>query len=658
MIQSQRGFQALKAAYAQSWTCFLAVLITAAMLIPQQTEAQTWQYVYGPNDDVERGYSRVTPVKFNCGAIQSSTTPGIAVDGYIAVGTSYSRDANGDIYVVRVKNDGTTEWEYQYDIFSNNSEDVGRSIAELSNGTGFVITGWTRTPSGDQDVVVLHIDCNGAVFWSRTIGSRMSDDIGYDIIETTTGDPTQSPPSNPMDLVIAGGSRVLGTNPHWDGYLIRMNRSGGLIWDKAYDQLQHDQIFYGLTELRSSLAYPQVVGDIVAVGSHWHDFTSNLQGYAVRVSGANGLITPGTKHGAAHYGGCAAVCGDDVFYSVTELLNPAENDDPQGQPYMGDQDVVIAGYSDSPGDKEIYMVKLDGGNLCIVETDILMGNSTGQNFDDVAHMIYENPTGFTTQGSPAQFDLLLTGYADFAATASIERDMIFQSISPVNLAPIAPISKRFGKSGDGRIEDGWSLHQVQTNGTTKTNGYILCGSSDSDPFNQGDPGDLYLVKTDATGNSGTTTCERDYHPFDYGYDAPVNCVTPTIRVPNTMLTPFTMKYSETTDLEACSQDAEKRVVPGTNSDLPDLSESHLSPVVAPNVASSGKNVRVTLQSTERAPVTMILSNELGEVLHRDDMTISPGTAEVLIQTGDLAKGIYFIAIHRGEHSWMEPVVIQ
>lgn len=651
--QSQKGRKSLGLPFIFS-LIFCCTLFSAV-----HAGAQTWQYVYGGQNQ-ERGYSRVTPVKFSCQLTYDPADPNkIPYDGYIAVGTSYSWDANGDVYVVRIKNDGTTAWEYQYDILDNSSADVGRSIVELSDGTGFIVTGWTTTPQGDKDVVVLYIDCQGAIVWSKTVGDPNYDELGYDIIETETGDPYASPPDYPMDVVIAGSSKNrIGSPLHDDGYLIRMTRTGNVLWAQTYDELQHDQAFYGLTELKSSLVNQPIRGDIVAVGRHYDYIGQTWQGYAVRVDGATGLASAALnpKRGSAHYGGCRLTCSTDEFYSVTELGNPAENDG--AGPYIGDQDVVIAGYSASPGNKEIYMVKLNGGDLCDVEADNLIGDGSGfqLKFDDVARMVYELPIGYTGY-DVQQYDLLVTGYTAGRGTNQIERDVILQTVSPTNLALLPAISKQYGVAGDGYNEEGWSLFQVETNGY-KTNGFILCGETDSDPGQQMDPRDMYVIKTDPAGNSGTLDCERAYDPTEQPYGAPVVCMDPTVIARGFAADRNTIPYDLSTAEIACTQDAEKPPVPGIGDNSRSANETPIATAVVPNVINGGNVLRLQLKSNEHVSLTLTLTNVLGEVVREEEMQMQAGSTEMTMKTDDLPKGAYFIAVRKGGQSWTQRVVIQ
>ena len=99
--------------------------------------------------------------------------------------------------------------------------DGGRALCETAEG-GFIITGYTYSSgAGESDVLVLRTDDLGELIWSKTIGGCgwetgnsvcLLPDGGYVIAgETTSGQ---------------AGSR--------DMYLIRLDSSGNILWEKTF----------------------------------------------------------------------------------------------------------------------------------------------------------------------------------------------------------------------------------------------------------------------------------------------------------------------------------------------------------------------------------------------------------------------------------------
>ncbi len=117
--------------------CCLALLrhpsaVAAALLAGAVVaHAQPFEFVYGAAPATEQAGRRATPVRF---------CPGEG--GSIAVGTRRGAGLTPDVYVVRAGVKGGTIWERTYDLGPGGS-DSGESLAQMADGSGFVITGST-----------------------------------------------------------------------------------------------------------------------------------------------------------------------------------------------------------------------------------------------------------------------------------------------------------------------------------------------------------------------------------------------------------------------------------------------------------------------------------------------------------------------------------
>ena len=76
----------------------------------------------------------------------SSNTPGI------------SQNDNKDIYVLKVNAIGDEEWVFNY---GGSQDDVGSSILEKSDQTGYIVAGYHGFDNGNTSAVVLELDLNG-----------------------------------------------------------------------------------------------------------------------------------------------------------------------------------------------------------------------------------------------------------------------------------------------------------------------------------------------------------------------------------------------------------------------------------------------------------------------------------------------------------------
>ncbi len=275
------------------WSIAIATILNMCFI--SSMDAQQWQYVYGSTGSMEFGYSGVTPVTGACSAPPSclSCTPN--GNGYISVGSAFEAGgSDNDVYIVRTDNNGAMIWEKTYDINGNNSTDEGRSIIELSDGSGFVAVGVTQTQT-TTSTFLLKVDCDGRPVWTQTYTGQYGT-YGTSLIETTTGDQIYG--TSAGDIVVSGIVLTLGSS---EALLFRTNALGGLIWDAAYSTgAGISDEFRDLTE--ATAVNGQRTGDIIGVGLA-HDIQTpgpNVEGLVIRVDGNNGNITGGTP-GAATY---------------------------------------------------------------------------------------------------------------------------------------------------------------------------------------------------------------------------------------------------------------------------------------------------------------------------------------------------------------------
>ena len=99
--------------------------------------------------------------------------------GYIAVGyTDSAYPAHPDVIVLKLKHDGTTEWKRTY---GGSDEDEGYGIVATSD-SGYVFTGYTESVDGDikenhgnADIWVVKLKSNGSIEWEKTFGGANND---------------------------------------------------------------------------------------------------------------------------------------------------------------------------------------------------------------------------------------------------------------------------------------------------------------------------------------------------------------------------------------------------------------------------------------------------------------------------------------------------
>lgn len=609
------------------------------MLAVTGLQAQQWQTVYGPDDDSENGMNRVAPVLGLCTSQQYGGD-----QGYIAVGSSYlASTGTSHVYVVRTTNLGGTVWEKVYDINLDGLDDDGFSIVELADGSGFAVTGHTVNQNGNHDIFIMKIDCLGGLVWVNTYGTAGDIEFAYDIIETTTGDPTALPiPTNPGDLVVAGEIVYLEPSPNppgpinIDAYLLRVTSTGTLIWDQAYDGVaiapgvEHWERFHALTE--AGTVGTAATGDIIAVGStDLRDGTRREQGLVVRVDGNNGSLGGTPIQNAAHYGNPFGTIdpneGDEIFTSVIELQNPAEQD-----AISGVQNAVIVGYSNAKTHNEIYAVKLQGGDPCSPVVERLLGDLGTSGFDDQAWCVRE--VDWEMSGSSvSQWDLAVTGLTD---RNLIDYDAFLLTLNPGTLYPVVGgIGMLYGQSS-GEDEWGRSVYPVDAIGG-RTEGFILCGTNYGDPLNVGDPSDLYLIKTDNVGSSNSTGDCEESTQWD----------TLTVQW-STCYTPETMAWSTEREGDASERDekTDDEVCEGVAKRTADLSamSAQVRFTLASRELHGAENLRISDIRTPEESVTIQIYNIMGRLV---STAHSSGNQEVEIDLGYVPSGTYTVVVHDG-----------
>lgn len=145
---------------------------------------------------------------------------------------------------------------------------IGASLSEipvqevrLTNGNRIILTssnspaGYDKSENcrGDYDFWVICLDQNDQIVWEKTIGGT-NIDLPSDLLISSDqniyiGGTTKSPASFEQSNTLFG---------NWDAWLIKMNSSGNILWDKNYGGTALDG-FSDLIELPS--------GNIMAFGS-------------------------------------------------------------------------------------------------------------------------------------------------------------------------------------------------------------------------------------------------------------------------------------------------------------------------------------------------------------------------------------------------------
>ncbi len=113
-------------------------------------------------------------------------TSAIAVPdgGYLVAG--YIRDpgvTNYDYWLFKLSAEGLVEWQKKY---GGESHDMANSITAVSDG-GYIISGSTESfGAGGKDCWILKLKNDGSVEWQKTYGGSL-DDSAVSVVETNEG---------------------------------------------------------------------------------------------------------------------------------------------------------------------------------------------------------------------------------------------------------------------------------------------------------------------------------------------------------------------------------------------------------------------------------------------------------------------------------------
>ncbi|HHT9155038.1 MAG TPA: hypothetical protein ACFYD5_04410 [Candidatus Tripitaka sp. YC43] len=104
--------------------------------------------------------------------------------GYIVAGTTSSFGAGaGDVWVLKLRSDSTVEWQRSY---GGDKTDIAYSICQTTDG-GYIVAGVTNSfGMGSGDALVLKLRADGTLEWQKTYGGGGSD-VFHSVGQTADG---------------------------------------------------------------------------------------------------------------------------------------------------------------------------------------------------------------------------------------------------------------------------------------------------------------------------------------------------------------------------------------------------------------------------------------------------------------------------------------
>ncbi|WP_448534882.1 hypothetical protein [Pseudothermotoga sp.] len=358
--------------------------------------------------------------------------------------------------------------------FGGNQFDSAQFVQQTHDG-GYFVVGVTRSFGfGRDDFYVLKLDQSGKKLWEKTYGGMYED---YPVSGQQTSD---------GGFIVVGMTSSFGAGG-WDAYIVKLDANGNKLWEKTFGGKFDDG---AVSIQQTSDAGYIVAGYTQSFGAGGQDFyvlrlDSNGNVVWERTYGGNdsdrayfivqtqdGYLLVGWTKSFGSGGMDALVLKIDANGNkLWEKTFGGTNDDLIGQiVFTHDGGYVLVGWTKSfgTGGSDVYIVKLDRDGSRQWE------RTYGGDRDDQAWSVQQtNDGGYIVAGWTKSFGTSMDGYV-------LKLDMNGNKVW----------EKTFGGNKDDLF---YSVEQ------TKDGGYVFAGWTQS--FGAGQT-DVYIIKTDAEGNTG------------------------------------------------------------------------------------------------------------------------------------------------------------
>lgn len=151
--------------------------------------------------------------------------------------TLYGEENKGvfDFWLAKLTSSGTRDWSKFY---GGEDSDIPTKMVKVPNG--FLIVGYSNSESGDVsenkggfDYWLLRVDNQGEILWEKSYGGS-DDERAHDVVALPNG-----------DFVVVGESRSFNGDRTQafgkkDVWMIRVNPSGELIWEKSFGGIDNE----------------------------------------------------------------------------------------------------------------------------------------------------------------------------------------------------------------------------------------------------------------------------------------------------------------------------------------------------------------------------------------------------------------------------------
>ncbi len=155
-----------------------------------------------------------------------------AEEEYVAAGRNYIGDTS-QIIVVKTNEDGTVLWEKL--LGDSNTKEAALGMAATSDG-GYIITGQVEHQETEHDILLMKINDNGDIIWTKTFNETVFFDTGLSVKVTNDG-----------GFLIAGEVGTNLNNPViFNAILIKTDLNGMKEWSTIYGKAGSEGFYEAL----------------------------------------------------------------------------------------------------------------------------------------------------------------------------------------------------------------------------------------------------------------------------------------------------------------------------------------------------------------------------------------------------------------------------
>ncbi|MEP7217784.1 MAG: T9SS type A sorting domain-containing protein [Bacteroidota bacterium] len=559
-----------------------------------------------------------------------------AGNGYISVGYTNSFGPNDDIYIVESNLTGGCIWAMRYDF--GNSNERGYDIQETNTGD-FIVTGWTDVP-GTQELFILKVNNQGQCLCATTFGPGLpgTNSLGWDIMQDANS-----------GLYVAAGW-VTNANGLRDGLIAAVdqncNRVCATTYAPALPTPDRDDYFHGIWQSPTN-------GNYILCGGTT-SFGNANQAWILEVAPVNTACNSPILW-SQHVGG---PLGNEEFNSVIELTIGAQAGN-----------IVAVGSTTDPAvaPSNFYVAKFTGGGISILP-DVTGGGLGAEEMYQVRELASSN--------------LLLTGNMNPGPFGG--QDAYAVEMTNVWNCPVGKVwSMVYGGTGNDLLYSG------SEDPNNCVPGYILCGLTASPNLIAPDPQQMYLLKTNVLGSTSSLCpeirppdgCTTPNFPTllarflprvqTWGVNWPINCnpacagfvicllpcpVTPVQNRP----------LSNNGDLHIWeAQSVHGGAAPGT---LTGISQDNVADAPAdaataslanlyPNPVPAGSSFQLKYMLAGGRDVSVVISDVSGNIVYTEKEETNSSGGTMTVSTKGWAVGSYLIKMSLGTKTQTQRIVV-